>query len=316
MGDENELEEEDRQEYRNVGAAIERIPQMRLGELVLSSIPGIVMENILHPLLERCPSIEKLHLGKIYALRTLEHLAKTLKENKLPTLRHLTLGRLYSDGKALEKVVSHIACGLDSFVLEDEQAHMMAPFLIQHHSRSLTRLEMGLSPWLLSDLMAGLPCLQTVRFIIYVDDDDEVTDVRPPDKDWKCVDLRNLQLYLALYIHYGIGDDEWKGSFAKMCMDHVFSQVGKLRRLQELNLGCKRDMYLKKHGYLEQLAGLKQLKVLDLTKTNYTWLEKQEASWMAENWPKLLQICPDHLPAIFKKTLLRERPLVEFIKGR
>ncbi|KAF9342865.1 hypothetical protein BGX34_007529, partial [Mortierella sp. NVP85] len=289
--DEDDLEEEDLQEYRNVGAAIERIPQMRLCELVLSSIPGIVMENIVHPLLERCPRMEKLHLRWVCALRTLEHLAKTLKENKLPTLRHLNYAGEQLDRDAFDKVVSHIACGLVSLKLRGDEGCVAAPSLIQYHFRSLTSLKISflISLWTLSDLMAGLPCLRTVRVSIYINRDDENAGARPFDKDWKCVDLRNLELYTTLYTRYNIGNHGRKECFEKKWVDYVFSQVGKLRSLQKLDFGCRLDVYRKKHGYLEQLAGLKQLKVLDLTNTDYGKFGKQEALWMAENWPKLLQ---------------------------
>ncbi|KAF9343841.1 hypothetical protein BGX34_006317, partial [Mortierella sp. NVP85] len=320
-GYDDELEEEDRQEYKEAREAIRSMPPMRLCELFFNSFADVVQENILQPLLERCPSMEKLHIVDVRSGLTLEHLTKTLKENKLPELRHLALGahRLGDGiGDVLEVVLHNIVCGLDSFVLEDQNGDLAAPPIIHHQSRSLTRLEMldtPISPWTLSDLMAGLPCLRIVK--VEIDENAYgYRDHRRLNKDWKCVDLRSLELdFGSVDVYFDFDDNGWKDSVEKMCMDHVFSQVGKLTSLQELNLECEQDMYRKGHGYLEQLTGLKQLKVLDLTDTDYKKLGKQEASWMAENWPKLLQVSPDHLPAVFKKTLLRKRPLVEFIKG-
>jgi len=317
-GYEDELEEEDRQEYRDAGAAIERMPEMRLCELVLFSIPDIIMENIFHPLLERCPRMARLHLANIGARTTWKHLAKTLNENKLPSLRHLTLGSTFvddGDEKTPEKVLPYFACGLESVVLEGYDGNLAAPPIIQYLSRSLTRLEMPatpISPRTLSELMTGLPCLRTVK--AEIDQDQYRGDILPFDRDWKCVDMRSLQLMLGMWdIRFTITDPEWKESTEKACLDHVFSQVGKLKSLQELNLGCYLDMYVKKHGYLEQLAGLKQLKVLDLRNTLCAKFRKQEALWMVNNWPKLLQVNEEGLPEAFKKTLRMKRPLVEIV---
>ncbi|KAF9348487.1 hypothetical protein BGX34_002457 [Mortierella sp. NVP85] len=315
MEDGNELE---RQEYKDVRAAIERMPEMHFCELILDSDREAVFENIFRPLLERCPRMEKLCLGKMCNGPTLTHLAKTLHENKLPKLRYLALTDDSGDQveKVLGEVLSYIACGLDGFIPGGYDCSVIAPPLIQYHARSLTRLDMLDSPmslWTFSDLMAGLPCLRTVRAIISEDlqDDD---DILPLDKDWKCLGLRSLQLELEISVScYSIDDDEWEGSTEKGYLDHVFSQVAKLESLGELCLGCGLDMFCKKFGYLKQLAGLKQLKVLDLSKAAHSNFGKQHALWMAMNWPKLLQVRGQDLPVMFKRTLLKRRPLVEFV---
>jgi len=126
--------------------------------------------------------------------------------------------------------------------------------------------------------MIGLPCLLTVR--AGIDEQRDLHDILPLDKDWKCVGLRSLRLNLR-NVH---------GSIENGCMGYVFLQIGKLRSLEELGLESELDMYRKKHGYLEQLAGLKQIKILDLSNTNRKELGDQEAFWISENWPKLLQV--------------------------
>ena len=243
---------------------------------------------------------------------TFEHLTKTFKENTLPELRHLIIGTyiVYDD-----EFLSSIPCGLESFGFDscDKELHLQP--LILHHSRSLTRLDTMSTPMslsMLSDLMAGLPCLRSVKAGIY--QDQYRGDILPFDRDWKCVDMTNLRLDLGMWnIRFTIIDPEWKESTEKACLDYVFSQVGKLRSLQELKLGCDLDMYVKKHGYLEQLAGLKQLKVLDLRNTLCAKFGKQEALLMVKNWPKLLQVNEKGLPKAFKKALRMKRLLIEIV---
>ncbi|KAF9343756.1 hypothetical protein BGX34_006411, partial [Mortierella sp. NVP85] len=313
-----ELEQRDRQMYKDTRAAIERMPEMRLRELVLEAWLDIVVENIFQPLLERCPRMEKLLVESQVCCLIVRHLAKTLKENKLPDLRHLTLDTNFTESNAngtVDVALSCITRGLGSLVLQGFYGDLFIQPLIEHHSRSLTTLDMLQTPislWAFSDLMAGLPCLRTVRADMDQDQYD-FEDILPLDKEWKCIGLRNLELELGISeTYYTIGDAEWKGSVAKVCIDYVFSQVAKLTSLQELAIGSEQDMYCKNYGYLEQLAGLKHLKVMHLAGAVHWNFDKYHALWMAQNWPKLLQVYELELPVIFKRTLRKERPLIEF----
>jgi hypothetical protein len=163
--------------------------------------------------------------------------------------------------------------------------------------------------------MAGLPNLRSFRGSIQHD--------YSPFKDlplathWVCVGLRNLQLGLRTHTSDTVGDSRWKGSAAKLQFDYVFSEVAKLEGLQELIIECDmKNLYLKRHGYLAQLAGLKELKVFDLAKVSHKSFGKQEALWMVKNWPKLLQVYAVDIPAIFNETLLEKRPMVEITRRR
>ncbi|KAK3823154.1 MAG: hypothetical protein J3Q66DRAFT_330978 [Benniella sp.] len=315
-GDDNEFEEEERQEYEDAREAIRRMPPMRLCELTFSSYAEVVEENILQPLFERCPRMEKLRAEAAYSRSTLEHLIKTLRENKLPELRHLILASFKvasSKDKLFDELMSSIARGLESFGFDRCGETRLVQFLIRYHSRSLARLDLLKTPIelsTLSDLMAGLPYLRTVK--AKIDQNQYRGDILPFNRDWRCVGMRSLELVLGMCSIW-VPVHGWKKSTEKACLDHVFSQVGKLRSLQELKLGCQLDMYCKKGGYLEKLADLKQLKVLDLTDTVHQNFYTYHALWMANNWPKLLQIQGKGFPAVFKKTLWMKRPLLEIV---
>ncbi|KAK3823161.1 MAG: hypothetical protein J3Q66DRAFT_330988 [Benniella sp.] len=319
--DEYDMEEENRQEYRDTKTVIERMPEMRLRELSFpsgvlsfdSNIP-IVEENIFQPLLGRCPRMEKLDLGWINQESTLQHLSKVLKNNKLPRLRHFIIGRLRESHfqEALVEALSHVECGIESLVFPDEPRDSVIQSLIQHHSRSLTTLNFNCSISLceFSTLMAGLPNLRSFRSTIKVDRYSR--DI--PDKHWECHELRILRLDL-----YGLGDGIFDGSTwgeptTKRQLDYVFSEVAKLTSLQVLILGDNvKDLYLNRHKYLTQLANLKQLKVFDLAKISHKAFGKQEALWMVKNWPKLLQVYARNAPVTFKEILQEKRPLIEVL---
>ena len=307
-------EEEDRQEYRDAKAEMKRMPEMRLCELSLCSGIQLIEENIIQPLLERCPRIERLELDGGTTQPTLQHLSKMLKENKLPMLRHLVAGGLYEYHLqvAFAEVLSQ--CGLESITFWNYPSELVVQSLVKYHYRSLTKLSihlMEISTWTFAELMAGLPNLRSFTGSIQHDYNYSYKGL-PLDTHWKCVDLRSLRLRLSVYGPDIIGGSRWATSTAKPRLDYVFSEVAKLESLQELIIECRvNNLFLKKHGYLTRLADLKELKVFDLAKVSHKSFGKQEALWMANNWPKLLQVYAEDVPAIFNDTLLEKRPMVE-----
>jgi hypothetical protein len=217
----------------------------------------------------------------------------------------------------LIEVLSHISCGLESFDCDIDDGNHVAQPLIKYHSHSLTRLGLHES-WLpfetFVNLMVGLPCLQTFAAMI-IDETPDGNDDIPLNRHWECLGLRSLQLSLCAWIYYGASHDGWMESFEKCALDYVFSEVAKLTSLRELRIRCSSfDMYSKNKGYLEQLAGLKKLEDLEVAHTKHNALGEDEAQWMVDNWPRLLRVYEQHTPAAFKETLLKGRPLVEFVK--
>ncbi|KAK3823157.1 MAG: hypothetical protein J3Q66DRAFT_397625 [Benniella sp.] len=314
------IEECDTQEYKDAKAAIEEMPEMRLCELSFCSGNGLVGENVLQPLLERCPRVERLDLSIGTTESTFQHFFKMLKENKLPKLRHLTASGPYETHlqAAFSEALSHVEYGIESLTFWHKPSDPVVQSLTQHHYSSLTKLSLpfsGIPLWTLSKLMAGLPNLRSFRGCIQ-------RDYSPSngvalDMHWGCVGLRNLRLYPRTNTSGTVGDSRWKGSAAEFQFDYVFSEVSKLESLQELIIECDmNNLYLKRHGYLAQLAGLKELKVFDLAKVSHKSFGKQEALWMVKNWPKLLQVYAEDIPAIFNETLLEKRPMVEVTRKR
>ncbi|KAK3823127.1 MAG: hypothetical protein J3Q66DRAFT_330926 [Benniella sp.] len=319
LGYPSSVQKKDLQEYRQARGMMETMSEMQLHELSLDTSLKICRENIFHPLLERCPRLEKLELESIYYGHNelaLQHLVKTLKENKLSRLRHLTMGGLYSDQETvLVEVLSHVACGFETLIFPGKNGNLVVQPLIQFHSRTLARLDFrrAISFPSLLRLMIGLPCLRTIT-VPEIDGKPHAA-VSLLDMQWGCLDLRCLRLNLGEWRRYAaISREGWMHSVEKAVLDYLFLEVAKLTSLQELSIGSGQLSFCMSMGYLEQLAGLKQLEILDLTHTQDEDLGVYEAQWMAENWPRLLQIHEQHTSTSFKETLLKKRPGVEFFK--
>ncbi|KAK3823160.1 MAG: hypothetical protein J3Q66DRAFT_138596 [Benniella sp.] len=308
-GCEDYLEDEDQLEYDDARTAIEKMPEMQLRELSFRSDIELYEDNILQPLLERCPRLEKLDLAETGFPPALEFLAMLLRENKLLRLRHLTLKAFWGP-EAFEQVFAHISCGLVSVVFLGGDEELIVQLLIQYHSHSLTILDIVetiITFGTLSELMTGLPNLQSFAATNHAsfDDDDEGTVETFFDKRWVCVRLRSLKLSL----------EGRTGSDEKNVLGYVFSEVAKLTGVQELSIGCDlKNLYRTTRGYLGRLDNLKQLKVIDLACNSHCRIGEQEALWMAKSWPKLLQIYERDTPAIFKATLLQKRPRRHFLR--
>ncbi|KAK3823129.1 MAG: hypothetical protein J3Q66DRAFT_330929 [Benniella sp.] len=325
MGYQRGVQAKGLREYKDAKATVETMPEMQLRELSFDQSKFWWEENIFQALLERCPRLERLSLGWTRDGMLFQHLVKTLKENKLSALRHLRMAMPYTDlADPHIEVLSHISCGLESFdcdcnSLVRDDDNPVVQTLIKYHSHSLTRLDLHESRLPFEkfvNLMVGLPCLQNFAAMT-IDGTSDGSNGILLNRHWECLGLRSLQLGLRALFYYYAPRDGWMESAEKRALDYLLSEVAKLTSLRELRIRCNSiDLYNKSRGYLEQLAGLKQLKILGINSTEHNTLGKHEAQWMADNWPKLLQVYEHDAPAVFKENLLKGRPLVEFVEVR
>jgi len=312
-GSERHATQEDRQEYMDTRAEIERMPEMRLCELSFDSDSDLVVENILQPLLERCTRIQKLDLGYGATDSTIRHLFKLLKENNFPKLRHLVAGVRDAGHfqEAISEALSHVECGLESLEFMDNPSGPVIQSLTQYHS-CMTKLDItNVSLWALSDLMAGLPNLRYFKSEVDSDYERSSRDI-PFEKHWECLNLKNLRLRVPGWNYTAI-ERERKGSRRMLALDYVFSEIAKMTSLQVLILDYPiPDLFFKENGYLIRLADLKQLRVFDLG-SNISPVGEEEALWMVENLPRLLEV---HAPQMdkFGEVLFEKRPLLEIFK--
>ncbi|KAK3823137.1 MAG: hypothetical protein J3Q66DRAFT_330938 [Benniella sp.] len=301
------------QDYQDTRAAIERMPDMQPRELSLNSRCEHYETNIFQPLLDRCPRIEKLTLCSTL---TLQHLSKALKEKRLAQLRHLAV-RTYAKQSCLAELLSYDEGGLESFEVATRIGKQVAQSLIQYHHQSLRRLRFGQTGILLSalsEVMTALPNLRSLEATVLPLYEGDITNI-PLDKHWVCLGLRVLRLKVETrYYHGTVGSTEWVGSMHKRGIDYVFSETAKMKSLQDLSIGCRqKGLYLMQSGYLTQLGDLKQLEVFDLASTPPEEFGRDEALWMASNWPRLIRVQSHGASEIFRQTLLEERPLLEIV---
>ncbi|KAF9364072.1 hypothetical protein BGX34_002574 [Mortierella sp. NVP85] len=322
VGNNSNVDQEDQDELQAAKAAIEKMPVIQLRRLSFSSTFDTYSETILHPLLERCPSLETLDLSRLNHIPTLKHLTSTLKDNRLPNFRHWLVGGLYGEDSqnAHAEMLGSFGCGLKSITTAGDPGSLTLEALTQYHVHSLTSLNLNDTPVKLltfSNLMVVLANLRSVKAFISSESSEEDFD-KAIDEEWMCIDLRSLELHLDTptvtrkRARRFIDGHQWRGSRAQRCLDYVFSQVTKLRDLEKLQLSCSQDdLFLMKRGYLGQLAGLKRLRTLDLNKTPPSEFGELEALWMLRNWPKLAQVKDQGAPEVFRTTLLAKRPLIE-----
>ncbi|KAF9172051.1 hypothetical protein BGX20_006458 [Mortierella sp. AD010] len=99
---------------------------------------------------------------------------------------------------------------------------------------------------------------------------------------WACLGIKKLDLRIAnMEQPYGRDKPDWKGSCKDRCMEHAFSQIGKLVQSEEWKPRSATALIDQKNGYLRHLAELKRLQGLDLMLCRrYLWLTPDDVKWM------------------------------------
>ena len=240
-------------------------------------------------------------------------ICKILNENGLPELQCFILR-----GHSIQGIQRHIAKVLrsnkpmDSLVLHlgPDQGPVVQS-IVEHH-KFLKLLDLGtseLSMLALQEIMTSLPALRSLSAYtnIEVGANGESTQ-----RHWACKEIISLQLRLhTRRTESTMASDKWADSIQKQGLDHIFSETARMKGLQELQIGYSRELYTMESGYLTQLADLKQLWMFDLVLTPDTKFGKIEALWMADNWPRLIQVYSRGASEVFCRTLLERRPLMK-----
>ncbi|KAK3818654.1 MAG: hypothetical protein J3Q66DRAFT_368730 [Benniella sp.] len=135
-----------------------------------------------------------------------------------------------------------------------------------------------------------------------------------------CRDLKDLQLTMAQpdmnpgTDYFGEEDEEEEnedplpgghlerfGRWVRRKAEEAYSEIGSLSKLESLSVGCQEtdsqdpvfdhryDLTLE-HGWLRQLAGLKELKRLQMSSDFWSEMGQAEVEFMDAEWPKLEKI--------------------------
>ncbi|KAK3823067.1 MAG: hypothetical protein J3Q66DRAFT_366271 [Benniella sp.] len=136
---------------------------------------------------------------------------------------------------------------------------------------------------------------------------------------FKCHDLKELQLTMAQPDMNPETDDfseeeeeehddlllggrrERFGRWIRRKAEEAYTEIGSLSKLESLSVGCEEKDYQEpvldhkcdltlEHGWLQQLAGLKELKRIQMTSDFWSEMGQAEVEFMDAQWPKLEMI--------------------------
>ncbi|KAK3817354.1 MAG: hypothetical protein J3Q66DRAFT_387967 [Benniella sp.] len=129
--------------------------------------------------------------------------------------------------------------------------------------------------------------------------DDDQGKALPLPK-WVCADLEDLQLTFSdgrrPFMEEPILSLQEK--WAVRGIHHIYSQIGRLTKLQHLTIGwststafsSSRQLDMSLKSGLDRLRRLKALKVLDVNYLCHLEMGSKEMEWIARNWPRLEKI--------------------------
>ncbi|KAK3823073.1 MAG: hypothetical protein J3Q66DRAFT_424642 [Benniella sp.] len=287
------------------------------------------------------PNLERLYAPRIHANgdASLKHSLKEAVAQGCPKLQHLRCSWYKGDGM-IQDVINGIVegCkewGLKSFYCEDlndDYRRCILETLSRHHCETLEEVELVNCRNVESSCLVPLRCRNLKKARIQQSRSGsaaiELQDVR-----FACHDLKELQLTLAMpyfdkeeYDYSPDSDldsdeEEDPSDYFERCLAEfgdciqnwakdAYTQIGSLSKLETLSLdykegewiGFDRDLTLK-HGWLRQLAGLKELKHFHMAADFWSEMGRAEVEFMDAHWPKLEKIefsCED-LEDIVKK---------------
>ncbi|CAO3567104.1 unnamed protein product [Mortierella alpina] len=242
-----------------------------------------------------------------------------------PNLRHLRCPVLLDETHEGQSVRAFIrgCSGLQSFAAEDfEDGPYRAPWLVltelvsRHHTTLEDFALTGNSKASSRELQEVLSrCKQLKRFWVICDKRDHILpglafqDISR--SDWVCTGLRELGLILNRCRRgWGasdqLGEEEMQVDplvwLAASTTKRVYQQIGRLEKLEVLALDIDKsfdtkaeandyawDLTLSK-GWLREMAGLKNLKRLELKANFWSLMGQTEVEFMHEQWPLLREI--------------------------
>ncbi|KAF9346025.1 hypothetical protein BGX26_002502, partial [Mortierella sp. AD094] len=294
--------------------AMDRMEGIQFRDLTIGLSCEMQESAILVPLLERCHFLERLDFIRVHGSITMGHISRILRAKTSPRLRHLgavqapkythdmidllsavgsrgkegSNGENSTDGRGLQSLT--YGC----FLCFDQQ---IAEALPLYFSATLTCLDIIYSAAKLKDLtyfLGQLPKLESLAATISLNGAPEGESESEAflQSSWACLGIRKLYLRINNSGRpYRTNVPDWKGSCKDRCMEHAFSQIGKLAQLEEWRLDSDLALLDQTNGYQGHLAGLKRLKILNLRcYSRYLWLTASDIKWMLEHWPRLGQI--------------------------
>ncbi|KAG0013736.1 hypothetical protein BGZ80_010888 [Entomortierella chlamydospora] len=268
---------------------------------------------IIAPLIERCPLLEKLTLEGLTD-ETILDITAVLKSGRCYLLKEVVSSRMLSgcNRKYMEDLLCSIGFatnittssgrngggGLEAYT--QRISGLWSAALIPRYSQTLARLVLaGNALYGLKSMIAivyGLPRLQmlTIRISLSSVPEKDLDWTGLLQNRWACADdMIDLALKIDVpHTFKSVLDPMWKGSVVDQTFEWLFSRIGQLRMLRYLKLDCERDLLSLRNEpkYLGKMTELKQLRELLFYSESPGLVSAEEAEWMIENWPRLINV--------------------------
>ncbi|KAK3823038.1 MAG: hypothetical protein J3Q66DRAFT_330723 [Benniella sp.] len=285
-------------------------------------------ENFLVPFFKsHVPNIERLTVPLVQGTFDLQELEKAIAIG-CPRLQHLSSvwhACHIGYGETIISLIRGCAkAGLRSYHgkgLEDNRFIQMDDILkslLEYHAKTLEEIGLSGCNFIKSDSLASvLTCcknLKTLRMVPALGGHVGITLRDAVLREWICHDITVLHLWLGREVV--VLDRKTEAEAIAQAAQRVYSQIGRLVKLEELRLGYylseqasapmesfTKDLTLK-HGWLNELAGLKQLRRFQMATDYWSCMGQAEVEFMDINWPKLESVSFDSMR--FKNELLRK----------
>ncbi|KAF9197310.1 hypothetical protein BGZ49_002309 [Haplosporangium sp. Z 27] len=223
-----------------------------------------------------------------------------------PNLEHLTCS--YEDKEYdlyfLKVFVNESTRGIKTFRMHHigkAPCGYVLSTLIGLHSETLEEIELGDCEWIKSEDLSSIftSCENLRRFWITPGFDGKVGmgfhDIVA--KDWICLGLRELHLILKLGFDYDFRTYLESTQLSDEIVYKVYSQIGRLVKLEKLALGYEldgrrdfvTDLKLNR-GSLGAFAKLTELRHFHMVTDYWSKMGKTEVKFMHEKWPRLERI--------------------------
>ncbi|KAK3823037.1 MAG: hypothetical protein J3Q66DRAFT_330722 [Benniella sp.] len=279
---------------------------LRLRSLSLPFMDEGYPKDFLIPLLKwHVPNLERLLIVDVH-MPDGEGDIQWLKEAiaACPRLQHLSGNWLYW-GNEYETTVDTVICscagaGLKSFRFECFSGDDTLIWnLLKYHANTLEDIDFqachGLTSESIISIVTTCTNLRRLRVEPYDLNGWTTLGFGHVLTEWICRDITVLHLCLRREVVVPEGRTE-DGVVAEAAQ-RVYSQIGRLVKLEDLTLGCVEkyrsrgensasDLTLE-HGWLAALAGLKRLRLFQMSTDFWSRMGQAEVEFMDANWPRL-----------------------------
>ncbi|KAF9360612.1 hypothetical protein BGX34_007666 [Mortierella sp. NVP85] len=300
------------------------------GSTIKSLYPPVTADgyppNFLYTLLRSClPNLELFYIPEVNGdidPSSVDSLRDAVAQG-CPKLRHLRCS-WYEEG-LMDRVINGIVkgCkqwGLKSFHCEglDDQYRILGT-LNENHCETLEDVELTECRHVESDDLVDLFSCRNLKQVKIQQKYGGRSAVELQNVKFKCHDLKELQLTMVQPDMNPVTDafgEEEEGHedilygkrlerfrrWIRCKAEEAYTEIGSLSKLESLSVGCgekdyravialshKRDLTLE-HGWLQKLAGLKELKRLRMATNFWSEMGQAEVEFMDAQWPKLERI--------------------------